>query len=115
MGHAVDHNGNESDASEISGVELSIEQEIIPEEYALHQNYPNPFNPSTQIGYALPENSNVTVVVYNMLEVKLELFNEVQDAGFRNVLWNATNDNGAPVSAGDIYTIQAENFIKRRK
>ncbi|MEL0338449.1 MAG: carboxypeptidase regulatory-like domain-containing protein, partial [bacterium] len=114
---AVDHNGNESDASEISGVELSIEQEIIPEEYALHQNYPNPFNPSTQIGYALPENSNVTIVIYNMLGSKVRtLINEVQDAGFRNVLWNATNDNGAPVSAGMyIYTIQAGKFYQAKK
>ena len=114
---AVDHNGNESDASEISGVELSIEQEIIPEEYALHQNYPNPFNPSTQIGYALPENSNVTIVIYNMLGSKVRtLVNEAQDAGFRNVLWNATNDNGAPVSAGMyIYTIQAGKFYQAKK
>ena len=114
---AVDYNGNESDASESSGVELSIEQEIIPEEYALHQNYPNPFNPSTQIGYALPENSNVTIVIYNMLGSKVRtLINEVQDAGFRNVLWNATNDNGAPVSAGMyIYTIQAGKFYQAKK
>ena len=114
---AVDHNGNESDASEVFGVELSIEQEIIPEEYALHQNYPNPFNPSTQIGYALPENSNVTIVIYNMLGSKVRtLINEVQDAGFRNILWNATNDNGAPVSAGMyIYTIQAGKFYQAKK
>ena len=114
---AVDHNGNESNASEIAGVELSVEQEIIPEEFALHQNYPNPFNPSTQIGYALPENSNVAIVIYNMLGSKVRtLINEVQDPGFRNVLWNATNDNGVPVSAGMyIYTIQAGNFYQAKK
>ena len=114
---AVDHNGNESDASEVAGVELSIEEEIMPEEFALNQNYPNPFNPSTQIRYALAENSNVTITIYNMLGNKVRtLVNERQDAGFRNVLWNATNDNGSPVSAGMyIYTIKAGSFYQAKK
>ena len=114
---AVDHNGNESDASEVAGVELSIEQEVMPEEFALNQNYPNPFNPSTQIRYALAENSNVTITIYNMLGNKVRtLVNERQDAGFRNVLWNATNDNGSLVSAGMyIYTIKAGSFYQAKK
>ena len=114
---AVDHNGNESDASEVAGVELSIEEEVMPEEFALNQNYPNPFNPSTQIRYALAENSNVTITIYNMLGNKVRtLVNERQDAGFRNVLWNATNDNGSPVSAGMyIYTIKAGSFYQAKK
>lgn len=114
---AVDHNGNESDASEAAGIELSVKEEILPEEFALNQNYPNPFNPSTQIRYALAENSNVTITIFNMLGNKVRtLVNERQDAGFRNVLWNATNDNGSLVAAGMyIYTIQAGKFYQARK
>ncbi|MCE1164337.1 MAG: M12 family metallo-peptidase, partial [Bacteroidetes bacterium] len=37
-----------------------------PTIYSLMQNYPNPFNPSTTIGFALPQNSNVTLKVYDM-------------------------------------------------
>ena len=114
---AVDHNGNESDASEATGIELSVKEEILPEEFALNQNYPNPFNPSTQIRYALAEISNVTITIYNMLGNKVRtLVNERQDAGFRNVLWNATNDNGSLVAAGMyIYTIQAGKFYQAKK
>ena len=114
---AVDHNGNESDPSSVAGIELSVEQEVLPEEFALGQNYPNPFNPSTQIRYALPEQSRVTITIYNMLGGKVRtLVNDFQDAGYRNILWNATNDHGSPVSAGMyIYTIQAGNFYQAKK
>ena len=44
------------------------------------------------------------------------LVNDFQDAGYRNILWNTTNDNGSPVSAGMyIYTIQAGNFYQAKK
>ena len=44
------------------------------------------------------------------------LVNDYQDAGYRNILWNATNDIGAPVSAGMyIYTIQAGSFYQAKK
>jgi len=42
--------------------------------------------------------------------------NSSMDAGYHTALWNATNDNGNPVSAGMyIYTIQAGDFVQTRK
>jgi len=37
----------------------------VPLAYGLYQNYPNPFNTRTEIGFALKENSPVTLSVYN--------------------------------------------------
>ena len=96
---------------------LGIEEELLPDVYALHQNFPNPFNPITTLRYDLPENSLVSITIYDIMgrEVK-SLINQTQDAGFRSVLWNATNDYGKPVSAGVyLYQIQAGEFVQTKK
>jgi hypothetical protein len=96
---------------------LGIEEELLPDVYALHQNFPNPFNPITTLRYNLPENSLVSITIYDIMgrEVK-SLINQTQDAGFKSVIWNATNDYGKPVSAGVyLYQIQADEFVQTKK
>ena len=115
---AVDLSGLESESSSIVSAVLSSEDELgMPTEFALKQNYPNPFNPSTQIQYALPSETRVVISIYDITGRKVRtLVNEVQSAGYRTVMWNATNEIGRPVSAGMyIYTIQAGDFIQNRK
>ena len=89
----------------------------IPKEYILNQNYPNPFNPVTTLRYDLPEQSDVTITIYNMLGRKVKtLVNSTQDAGFKSVIWDATNYQGNPVSAGVyLYKIQAGEYISTKK
>ena len=92
-------------------------EQLIPAQYALHQNYPNPFNPITSLRYDLPENSMVTITIYDMLgrEVRT-IMNEVQDAGYKSIIWNATNDYGQTVSAGIyLYQIKTERFVQTKK
>ncbi len=115
---AVDHSGNESDPSESVSVLLSTDEGLsLPTEFALEQNYPNPFNPSTQVRYALPEEAQVILSVYDMMGRKVRtLVRGTEPAGYQSVLWNATNDLGLPVSAGVyICTIQAGDYRKNMK
>jgi len=59
--------------------------------YALEQNHPNPFNPTTTLSYTVPNNSKVSVVIYNTLGQKVvELFSGNQNTGKHSVTWNAT-------------------------
>ena len=99
-----------------SGV-LSVDGEILPTVFALHQNYPNPFNPITTLRYDLPEQSMVNIIIYDLLGRQVRtLINQTQDAGFKSVIWNATNDHGKPVSAGVyLYQIQAGEFVQTKK
>jgi flagellar hook assembly protein FlgD len=90
---------------------------LIPDVFAMHQNYPNPFNPVTQIRYDLPEDSYVSITIYDIMGRNIKsLVNTDQTAGYRSIRWNATNDLGEPVSAGMyIYMIQAGEFRQTKK
>ena len=90
---------------------------VIPSEFALDQNYPNPFNPSTKITYALKEQSNVVLKVFDVLGREIRtLVNEEQGAGLREVVWDGRNESGHQVSSGIyIYHIQANDYVKSMK
>ena len=81
------------------------------------QNYPNPFNPITILRYDLPEQSKVNIIIYDMLGRQVRsLINQTQDAGFKSVIWDATNDYGKTVSAGIyLYQIKAGEFVQTKK
>jgi len=85
--------GDSSYSSEItvSGVTAVIE-EGIPSTFNLFQNYPNPFNPSTSVKFEIPEQSQVTLKVVDVLGKEVAtLVNETKERGFYTVHWNASN------------------------
>jgi hypothetical protein len=64
----------------------------IPSDYSLIGNYPNPFNPATTIQYELPAVSRVVLNVYNVLgQLVKTLVDEIQDAGYKKIEWNASS------------------------
>ena len=89
----------------------------IPMQYSLNQNYPNPFNPITTIGYIIPKDGIVNITIFDMMGKEVNtILNRPQTAGYRSIQWNATNDQGDPVSAGIyLYRIRARDFIQTKK
>lgn len=86
--------------------------EAVPKEIFLGQNYPNPFNPSTTISFSLPQQSFVTLKVYNVLgEEVANLVSEERPAGSHKIEWNA---DGLP-SGVYYYQLSAGGIIQTRK
>jgi glucose/arabinose dehydrogenase len=68
----------------------SVETKTIPNDYSLEQNYPNPFNPSTIIKFNLPENSEVTIKVFDSLGKEVDsIVTGIQQKGNYQKTWNA--------------------------
>ena len=96
---------------------LSIDNKLLPNAFALHQNYPNPFNPKTVIRYDLPKEATVKILIYDMLgRLVTTLADSKHSSGFKQVHWDAKNRFGKKVSAGlYLYTIQADDFRQTMK
>ena len=82
----------------------------------LRPNYPNPFNPVTKIGYTLSVDSEVSLIIYDLLGREVaRLIDGEQMAGTHLISWDATN-----VSSG-IYFYRltagtpASGFVQTRK
>ncbi len=68
----------------------SSESGNTPTEYLLEQNYPNPFNPATIIKYNLPEDSEVTIRIYDALGKEIDsVTTGFQQKGTYQRIWNA--------------------------
>jgi spore coat protein A len=83
-----------------------------PMAFALGQNRPNPFNPVTEISFALPEASHVTLEIYNSAGRKVATLIDAQaPAG----LHKARLDAGDLPSGVYFYQLNAGGFTERKK
>lgn len=91
--------------------------EVLAGSYAVHQNYPNPFNPTTEIKFRIPQTSEVSLVIYNVLGQKVRtLVNERMKPGSYQVVWDGRNDAGHQLGSGIyIYRFRAGDFSKVMK
>ena len=112
-----DTDGNESwYSSEVCAsvpvVGLQANGKNLPSEYSLSQNYPNPFNPVTNIKYAIPEKSHVTLKIINSAgQVVDVLVNKKQSPGYYTIQWDASG-----VSSGIyLYHIDTKEFSSVKK
>ena len=94
---------------------LTVNNEVttgLPQQYILSQNYPNPFNPSTQIQYAVPEATQITLEVFNSLGQKvMDLVNGQKSAGYHT----ATFDASGLSSGVYLYKLTTPSFSQTNK
>lgn len=84
-----------------------------PAEFKLAQNYPNPFNPTTNIGYTLAHDSDVTLTVYDILGRRVATLVNArqQSAGTYNVVFDATR----LASGTYIYRLETADYVSVKK
>ncbi len=70
-----------------------VEVEIpLVNEFSLSQNYPNPFNPTTTISFQLPQESFISLKVYDAIGTEVETIAEGEyPAGVHEVIFSADN------------------------
>ena len=62
------------------------DEAMLPKVFSLSQNYPNPFNPTTNITFGVPQNSNVKIIIYDILGREVStLVNENYSPGFYTI------------------------------
>ncbi len=67
-------------------------QAFTPKSFRLNQNFPNPFNPTTQIVFDLPQESKVTLEVFDISGHKVAtLAKGLKEAGRYHVVFDAHN------------------------
>lgn len=96
---------------------VSIEDLQIPENVMLYQNYPNPFNPTTTIRYELPEQSNVSLIIYDLNgKIVRTIESGSKSMGRYKYIWNGLDESGMQLSTGVYLTrLQAGSYTKTIK
>ncbi len=110
-----------TDYKEVSGLAFAPDsitavesEQIKPSSFALFNNYPNPFNPSTIISYQLPENSFVSLKIYDVIGNEVAtLVNELQTAGVKNVTFKLKDKElGSGIY---FYQLKTGSFVQTKK
>ena len=83
-----------------------------PVSFDLSQNYPNPFNPSTIIKYAVPEESTVSIKVFDLIGREVAtLVDDVKQPGTYEIIFKAEKY----ASGVYIYQMISGNFVQVKK
>lgn len=80
----------------------------VPAAYRLEPNYPNPFNPSTTLRFHLPEATEATLAVYDIMGRHVATLVQGRfAAGTHEATWTARDAAGRTVSSG-VYLVRLE-------
>ena len=96
---------------------VNVESETKPIRFILSQNYPNPFNPMTTIEYRIPNDSDVTIQIFD-LNGKLinTIVNNFRRNGTYKVNWYGRDSSNNLVGSGIyIYRLRSNSVELSRR
>jgi len=107
-------NGQTTYLVKIGEVTVDADDDTSPAQpvFSLKGNYPNPFNLRTAIEFSLPEVSDVTISIYNLLGEEVDIISQTRlPAGDHVVYWDGTDRNDVVVASGTyFYRIKAGDY-----
>jgi hypothetical protein len=95
----------------------SNKEKVIPDQVELRGNYPNPFSQQTTITYALPEQQQHRLEVYDVMGRRIAVLEDGRkSAGVHHVRWNGQSQGDRPVASG-VYLVRlkAEQSTQTKK
>lgn len=73
-------------------VNITKQENVIPEKITLLENYPNPFNPFTTIKFEIPNTSKVKITLFDISGREIDIItNQVFTAGSYKVQWDGSS------------------------
>lgn len=100
----------------VTDIDENQNNSILPSEFVLRQNYPNPFNPVTTINFSLPVESEVKLVIYDILGQEIAtLINQQMTTGSHSVNWNAMDNGRRNVTSGIYFYKLTANGVNGQK
>jgi|GEM_PF-2182756 len=99
------------------GRQIQTDLNTVPDLYKLYQNYPNPFNSGTVIRFDLPQESHVTLELFDLLGRNVAtLLDDNRVPGSYNLCWNGRDMNGRELASGIYFiALHAGDFYQLRK
>ncbi len=97
----VDYHGKVNYHPAITVTMKSAFSSVRPDHFGLIDAFPNPFNPQITVPLALPEQSDVQLVIYDILgQEVMSLVSGHLAAGRHQMIWNGKSSHGKPVASG---------------
>ncbi len=90
---------------------------LIPQITKLQGNYPNPFNPETAIKYAVKQDGDVSLKIFNLKgQLVKTLVNEQVKAGYHRIIWDGKDNFGTDVATGIyLYRLETKTYNQTKK
>jgi hypothetical protein len=99
-----------------SAMKSTITTKVLPTKFAMMNNYPNPFNLRTNISFAVPVDSKVSLKLYNIAGQLVKAFEGQYEAGNHTIAWDGTNTKGKTVASGIyFYKLVAGDYSATKK
>ena len=108
---------SDMDGSTVNTILSTDDGKLLPDEYSLGNNYPNPFNGTTRIEYSIPEVTDISFRIYNILGQEIyQSQRKAVEPGYYSFVWRGNNALGENVASGVyLYQMKAKGFVSHKK